>query len=173
MSTPVRRAWALTLLWIAVIFAESFVGSAHNTGSVLYPVLRFFFPHMAFARMVQIHHFLRKGGHFFGYGVLSLTLYHSWWTTLAVRVAPVRRSWREMLRAWNWRAALLALAGTLAVAGLDEFHQSFDSGRTASVSDVALDELGGLLAQSWIVAGSSVALARRKRKAETRALTSS
>src|SRR5512141_678351 len=104
MMTPVRRAWALSLVWIAIIVLESFGGSAQNTEHFLYPVLKFFFPHMKFLRMFQIHFLLRKAGHFFGYSVLSLTLYRSWWTTLMEPVTPQHLSWRDMLRNWDWRA---------------------------------------------------------------------
>ena len=174
MSTPVRRAWALSLLWIAVIAVESFGGSAGNTGRLLYPLLKFLFPKITFLHLFQIHFYLRKAGHFFGYCILSLTLYRSWWTTLMEPGTPHSLSWRDMFRAWNWRAVILALAGTLVVAGLDEWHQSFIPGRTAALSDVALDELGGFLAQSVIVTISSVAIVRRicKPKAERQPLTS-
>jgi VanZ family protein len=174
MSTPVRRAWALSLLWIAVIVVESFGGSVENTGHLLYPLLKFLFPKISFLREFQIHYFLRKTGHFLGYSILSLTLYRSWWTTLMEPVKPQRLSWRDMFRAWSWRAALLSLAGTLAVAGFDEWHQSLVPGRTASVLDVALDELGGFLAQLSIVTISSVAITRKIRQpnAERPPLTS-
>ncbi len=174
MNTPVRRAWALSLLWITVIGLESFGGSVENTGHLLYPLLKLLFPKISFLREFQIHYCLRKAGHFLGYCVLSLTLYRSWWVTFASRIASDRLSWRDMFRAWSWRAALLSLVGTLAVAGFDEWHQSLVPERTASVLDVALDELGGFLAQMAIVTISSVAITRKIRqpKAEPPPLTS-
>lgn len=174
MNTPVRRAWALSLLWIAVIVLESFGGSTENTRHLLYPLLKFLFPKITLLHMSQIHLGLRKAGHFIGYCILSLTLYRSWWVTFASRVASDRLSWRDMFRAWSWRAALLSLAGTIAVAGFDEWHQSLVPGRTPSLLDVALDESGGFLAQLVIVTISSVAIARKLRqpKAERKPLTS-
>jgi VanZ family protein len=162
MSTPVRRAWALSLLWVGVIALESFGGSSENTAHLFYPLLQFLFPKFSLALISDIHDVIRKFGHFFGYCVLSVTLYRSWWTTLASRATPNQLSWRDMFRAWRGRAVLLALLGTLAVAGLDEFHQSFTPGRTGRVVDVLLDEIGGVFGQAAIGIGSSVP-ARRKR----------
>ncbi len=168
MNTPVRRAWALSLLWIAVIVLESFAGSFENTGKVIYPMLHFLFPGMKLVTMVQVHAFLRKLGHFTGYCILSLTLYRSWWVTLASRAAPERLSWHDMLHAWRGYAVVLALLATLVVAGLDEFHQSLTPGRTGRVADVALDEAGGVLAQALIVIVGSAARPGRKRKSSPR-----
>ena len=48
---------------------------------------------------------------------------------------------------WSRDAALLgALAIAICYAGSDEFHQSFVSGRGASLRDVAIDTAGALLA---------------------------
>lgn len=162
MMTPVRRAWLISLVWIAVIGLESFGGSAENTSHLLYPLLKFFFPKITALRMFQIHFCLRKAGHLLGYCVLSLALYRSWWVTLAVRDGSDRLSLRQMIRSWDWRAALLSLAGTLVVAGLDEWHQSFNPLRGASIWDVALDECGGLMTQSVLVVISSVEVVRQK-----------
>ena len=60
---------------------------------------------------------------------------------------------------WLWalpgarpRAALAALAITLAYAASDELHQSFVAGRHASAWDVAIDAAGvGVAAALWIV----------------------
>ena len=172
MSSPVRRAWALTLLWIAVIALESFGGSSERTGHLLYPVLRFLFPKITATRMSDLHFLIRKAGHFFGYCVLSLLLYRAWWTTVRQDRRDSLR-WTDMFRDWSWRAALLALLCTVSVAGLDEWHQSFSPGRTASAADVALDESGGFLAQTAILVSSSVAVRTvRRRKLDQRPVTS-
>ena len=171
-STPLRRAWALSLGWIAVIAIESFAGSSEHTSRLIYPILHFLFPKITFLRMFQVHYLVRKLGHFSGYGILSLTLYRSWWTTLNARATPTRLSWSDLFKAWSGRAMFLALLGTLAVAGLDEFHQSFSPGRTASIVDVGLDEMGGLFVQLVIVVVSSVAVTRRKRHPETSLISS-
>lgn len=45
----------------------------------------------------------------------------------------------------GWRMALCCLAGALLVGGMDEIHQMFLPGRSASWSDLAADAAGGLL----------------------------
>ncbi len=147
MTTPVRRAWLVSAVWIALIALESFFGSSENTGTILRPILEFLFGPLQRNTFYLAHASLRKGGHFFGYAILSLTLYRAWWTTLVAHRHPDRLSWRNLARAWSWRAAVLALLGTLAVAGLDEWHQSFALDRSGSLRDVVLDEWGGWLAQ--------------------------
>lgn len=173
MTSPVRRAWALTLLWIAVIAAESFAGSSENTGRLLFPVLHFLFPKITMAGMSEVHFLIRKTGHFLGYCILSLLLYRASWTSMRQAVTPDALRWRDMFRDWSWRAALLALVCTVSVAGLDELHQSFSPGRTASVADVALDESGGFLGQTAILLTSAVVVrGTRRRKAGRQPLTS-
>jgi VanZ family protein len=67
---------------------------------------------------------------------------------------PEQLGWRAMLRIWSWRAALLSILGTVAVAGIDEWHQSFLSNRGGSAKDVMLDGMGCWLAQIGILLGS-------------------
>lgn len=45
----------------------------------------------------------------------------------------------------GWRMALCCLAGALLVGGMDELHQIFLPGRSASWGDLAADAAGGLL----------------------------
>jgi hypothetical protein len=45
----------------------------------------------------------------------------------------------------GWRMALCCVAGALLVGGMDELHQVFLPGRSASWSDLAADAAGGLL----------------------------
>ncbi|EJL83836.1 putative integral membrane protein [Polaromonas sp. CF318] len=45
----------------------------------------------------------------------------------------------------GWRMALSCLAGALLVGGMDELHQMFLPGRSASWADLAADAAGGLL----------------------------
>ena len=48
---------------------------------------------------------------------------------------------------WSWRWANIAILGTLLVASLDEWHQSFIPSRTGRWQDVVLDTCAGLGAQ--------------------------
>jgi VanZ family protein len=133
----VLKAWIAAILWLIVITIESSsLGSSNNTSRILYPLLHFLFGMDPF-RFEHVHFFIRKGGHVFGYGLLSLLLY---------------RAWRETLRLpgsanWTLRWANLAVLGTMLVASLDEYHQSFNPERTGSVRDVILDTCAGITVQ--------------------------
>jgi VanZ family protein len=115
-------------------------------------LLHYLFPHITPSQFDFVHGALRKTGHFLGYATLSFLCYRSWWTTLQARSGATALKWRDMTSRWMWRAAVLALLVTLAVAAADEYHQGFEPGRTPSLIDVTLDEMGGILAQSLIVA---------------------
>ncbi len=154
MNSKVLRAWIPAIVWFGVIGLESFVGSTDNTAPLIRRFLEFFLGHLRPNTFALIHGCIRKGGHFCGYAIQSFTLYRAWWVTLRADSHPDRLQWRDMLRAWSWRAALLALLGTFCVAGADEWHQSFDRHRTGHFADVVLDEMGGWLAQLVILLSS-------------------
>jgi VanZ family protein len=127
------RAWWPAVVWIGLIAFESTdFFSAENTGSVLYTILTRLFGHIDLYDFLVFHHFLRKAGHVVGYGMLSLLLLRGWRATLG----------RD--RALLLRAALLSWLGTVCVAAMDEWHQSFIPSRTGSVWDVALDTVAGV-----------------------------
>jgi VanZ family protein len=138
------KAWIAAVLWLIVITIESSsLGAASNTSRILYPLLHYLFGLDPF-RFEHVHFFIRKGGHVFGYGLLSLLLF---------------RAWRETLRLpgganWTLRWANLAVLGTMLVASLDEYHQSFNPERTGSVRDVILDTCAGIAVQillfTWV-----------------------
>ncbi len=131
------KAWIAAILWLIVIAVESSAYlSAHNTSRILYPVLHFLF-RMNWERFEYWHFYIRKGGHVFGYGLLSILLF---------------RAWRETLPAmtdekWTSRWAIIAVLGTALVASLDEWHQSFIPSRTGTPRDVLLDTCAGIAAQ--------------------------
>lgn len=64
-----------------------------------------------------------------------------------------------------WALAAIAVVGCYAA--LDEYHQSFVPGRTAAVSDVLLDTVGGIAAQ--VVVGLVILFGdvRKKRRDNT------
>jgi hypothetical protein len=99
-SSPVRHAWVPALLWLAVVAWESTpLASSQQTGRLLRPIILFFDPHITWAQFVLVHGALRKAGHFFGYGLLSLLMLRAWWATLALpRGSTHLPSWREMMR---------------------------------------------------------------------------
>ena len=135
------RAWWPAAVWVGVIAVESTdYLSSDNTSSVLYSVLTRLFGEINLYDFLVWHFYLRKAGHFIGYGILCLLMVRGWRATLAVgRV---------------WLVPLLALIATALVASLDEWHQTFIPSRSGTVRDVVLDSVGGLifliLAQFWI-----------------------
>ena len=130
-------AWLWVLLWLGVIAIESTsYASAANTSRFLYPVLNFLFG-VDPVRFVTWHFFLRKGGHIFGYGMLSWLLFR------ALRVTALSSRDPNWSMAWS----LLAIAGTAFVASMDEWHQSFLPSRTGTIHDVLLDTTAALVIQ--------------------------
>lgn len=133
----VLKAWIALILWLIVIAIESTDWlSAHHTGQILYPLLHFLFG-IGPDRFEEWHFFIRKGGHVFGYGLLSILLF---------------RAWRETLpsvsgASWTFRWSNIAVLGTALVASLDEWHQSFIPSRTGRWQDVVLDTCAGIGAQ--------------------------
>lgn len=128
--------WAPSAVWLAVIVIESTnIGSADNTGRILYPIFHFLFG-MGPERFAGWHIFLRKTGHFVGYFILSVLLFRSW-----------RATFPRLSTRWCLQWATVALLSTSLVAALDEWHQSFLPSRTGTIRDVLLDTAAGLTAQ--------------------------
>jgi VanZ family protein len=128
------KAWLPVLLGIAVISLESteLLGADH-TSSPLRAVYEALFGSVSNGRWEDIHHYIRKSGHFIGYGLIGLAWLRAWWMTLPhSRFVP---------------DALLAVLGTAAIASADEFHQSFLANRTGVPSDVLLDCCGAITLQ--------------------------
>ena len=133
----VLKAWIALILWLIVIAIESTTYlSSHNTSRFLYPLLHFLFG-IDEAGFEPYHTFIRKSGHVFGYGLLSILMFRAWRETL-----PSSRGAK-----WTIRWANIAVLGTCLVASLDEWHQSFLPTRTGILRDVSLDSCAGLAAQ--------------------------
>lgn len=131
------KSWIAAILWLIVIVIESTTYlSASNTSRFLYPLLHFLFG-LNHARFEVWHHYMRKGGHVFGYGLLSILLFRAWRDTLPEPGNPK----------WTLRWTNIALLGTLLVASLDEWHQSYLPSRTGRWQDVVLDTSAGIAAQ--------------------------
>ncbi|MGC2433830.1 MAG: VanZ family protein [Desulfobaccales bacterium] len=126
ISLPKRgkflRYWLPLLLWCGVMLSLSGdLGSSNNTESILHWLL----PNLSLGTFDLLHLYLRKGvGHVFDYGFL----YFLWF-----------RAFRGGLGYRGGRAFLCSLGPCLAVALLDEGHQSLLASRSGSLSDVGLD----------------------------------
>lgn len=139
--------WLPAAVAVAVICAESTeTFSAANTSSWLRPLFERIFGAFQDARWELFHHYLRKTGHFLGYGTVGLTFLRAWLFTLGRRAQP-------SLQAWRARATALAIASTVLVASADELHQSFLPSRTGTPVDVALDTCGACVLCSvvWLL----------------------
>jgi VanZ family protein len=136
--------WVPAALSVLVIVLESTATmSADNTSRFLYPLWVHLFGPISAADWAQVHHVIRKTGHFVGYGMVSLAFFYSWRQTL----------YRMALRHWNlWRrASVAAVLCTLLIAILDEYHQSFLPSRTSSPIDVCIDLSGAIAAQLFLL----------------------
>ena len=130
------KAWIAAILWLIVITIESTSYlSGQNTSHILYPIFHFLFG-VGAAQFEPWHHLLRKTGHVIGYALLSFFLFRAWRETLPVAA-----------RRWGLLWGTLAVLGTLLVASLDEWHQTFLPSRTGRWQDVVLDTSAGIGAQ--------------------------
>jgi VanZ family protein len=138
--SPIRR-WGPVVVWAGVIWIFSTHWfTSENTAGVIEPFLHWLIRSLTPATLDFIHHIIRKCAHvteYFIFGWLALRAFRGGGSGLRV--------------AW----ALAAIGTAAAYASLDEFHQSFVPGRTASVYDVMIDTAGGTLA---IIVAALIAL---------------
>jgi len=130
-----QRIWRYgpLLLWMVLIsFASTSEFSALNTSQIFRPLISWIFPNLSEERVATIHFLTRKVAHFSEYAVLGILAARAFATSAN---DVVQRHWFQI--------ALLLIA---AYALLDEFHQSFEPTRTASIYDCAIDVAGGLTA---------------------------
>jgi VanZ family protein len=142
--------WAPVVIAILVICVESTgTFSAQNTSDWLRPVIQKFFGVLSDSNWDLFHHYLRKTGHFVGYGTVGFTFLRAWLHTIARR-GPMS------LLSWRVESSILAILSTAIVAGCDEFHQTMLPGRTGTPIDVMLDTAGActLCLMIWLVCWS-------------------
>ncbi len=127
-------AWLPVAIGVAVIALESTesFGSDHTSVPLRWLWQALFGP-VGDARWEILHHYIRKSGHFVGYGLIGLAWLRAWWFTL-----PRSRFLPD---------AILALLGTAVIASADEWHQTFLPNRTGSAWDVLLDCTGAIVLQ--------------------------
>ena len=101
----VLKAWIALILWLIVIAIESTTYlSSQNTSHFLYPLMHFLFG-IDEAGFEPYHVFIRKSGHVFGYGLLSILLFRAWRETLPASTGTK----------WTFRWANIAVLGTCLV----------------------------------------------------------
>jgi VanZ family protein len=120
------REWLPVAIWGVVIFTLSTSAfTAANTSRIIDPILRFLIPGISGPAVDVVHALIRKAAHFTEYCIL-------FW--LLIRGPMVGRP---------YQALMLCVIYAL----LDEGHQIFVPGRTASLYDVALDSTGALFSR--------------------------
>jgi VanZ family protein len=128
------KYWSPVILWMGFIFWMSTgTFSSENTASVIEPLFLFLFPWISPQQIDVIHGMIRKGGHVGEYFILGLLLFRAFRAD----------STESRMRRWTSFAFFVVLL----YAASDEFHQSFVATRTASLLDIAIDAVGGVLAQ--------------------------
>jgi VanZ family protein len=127
-------AWWPVLLSIGIIAMTSTVyfGAPYTSGPLRVLFQAIFGP-VGDVQWDIIHFYIRKTGHFVGYGFIGLAWLRAWWMTL-----PRSRFLPD---------AALALLGCALMASCDEWHQSYLPDRTGSPWDVLLDCCGALTMQ--------------------------
>ncbi len=128
------KYWVPVLLWMIFIFWMSTgTFSAENTSLIIEPILSSLMPSLLPEKVEMIHGVIRKLGHVIEYFILGILLFRAF-----------RSGSRELrIRRWAFSSFLVAML----YAASDEFHQAFVATRTASLFDVGMDTVGGILAQ--------------------------
>jgi hypothetical protein len=131
-------AWVPAVICATLILiSSSDTFSSDNTGHVLRPLLQSFFGPFADKTWCKLLFDIRKTGHFFAYGFVSVVFFRAWRMTFRLS-----RSYSAVTA--SLRAAAVALLSTLVLSSSDEFHQSFLPKRTGSPFDVLLDMCGAV-----------------------------
>ena len=130
------NVWTPAAIAVAIICIESTdLFSAKNTSSWLRPIVQNLIGVMPDSTWATFHHYVRKTGHFIGYGAVAFTFLRAWLHTLDLR-GP------SSLLSWRLNSTLLAIVSPAIVASCDEYHQTFIPSRTGSPIDVLLDTVG-------------------------------
>ncbi len=131
-------AWIPAAICVILIFTSSSDAfSSDNTSHFLRPFLESIFGPISTHVWVKLLYDIRKTGHFFAYGFVSLVFFRAWRMTFRLS-----RSYSAVTA--SLRAAAVALLSTLILCSADEFHQSFLPRRTGSPFDVLLDMCGAI-----------------------------
>ena len=127
------RYWLPAIVWLGMIASTSSdLFSSEHTGGILQALLSALHLKLSPHAFDFVHFLIRKSAHFTEYLVMSFLWY---------------RAGQSGRREWRLSSALLALGVCLALASLDEWHQTFLLSRTGVFRDVVLDFTGALFTQ--------------------------
>jgi VanZ family protein len=121
--------WVVTAAWagtISLLSTGAYSGSV--TGWLLAQLLLSLHIHLTPQTFATIHFLIRKLAHGSEYAIFGLLIYHSF--------EP------RHPEGWNARSAFAALVVAGLFSLMDEYHQSFVPGRTASLVDCGIDTAG-------------------------------
>ncbi|GMO00110.1 VanZ family protein [Parageobacillus thermoglucosidasius] len=127
MKGKIQR-WGFVVLWCIVIycFSEFPLFTGENTKRILEAVLGYLpFGHGGDGASSPLNFIVRKLAHLTEFGILAVLVWRA--------LEPMRLAYAG---AWLF-ATMYAVT--------DEWHQSFEPGRTATPKDVAIDSCGALL----------------------------
>ena len=124
------KNYILPVLWIGVIsmFSTEAFGDATTSG-VLHHLFGFLGISPQYHELHKVDFLVRKSAHLTVYAVLAALWFR------AFRKSGVRLP----------AALLFSLAISVSCGALDEFHQSFEPGRTSKVTDVFIDTTGAAI----------------------------
>ncbi len=140
------RVWLPVAVCLAVISRESTNSfSAEYTSGPLRHLFQWIFGPVAPERWEVVHHYMRKTGHFVGYGLTGLAWLRAW---LLIWLAPLR-----LRGIWYWRRVglLMGLLCTTITAAIAELHQTYIPSRTGLISDAWLDSAGAVTLMTLVL----------------------
>jgi VanZ family protein len=145
-SIGVLRTWLPALVFASIFATESTAAfGADHTSAPLHNIFQSVLGSSVDQDWGSTHHFIRKTGHFTGYGLFSVACFRGFWLTFRTRVNQILNLNPALGR--QLFCHVLAVATTFLVASADEFHQSFLPNRTGVFSDVILDTTGAFALQ--------------------------
>ncbi|MDI6853538.1 MAG: VanZ family protein [Deltaproteobacteria bacterium] len=141
------NSWCPPLLWgLAILLFSGDLGSSHNTFTLIWWVLSWV-SELSGAQLVFVHGALRKLGHMLAYGVLTFLWFRSF-----------QLHWPER----RGLCLFLAAFSSLAVALMDEGHQSLVNSRSGSLRDIGWDMAGAGVAGCFVLAFGKIPTTRKQ-----------
>lgn len=131
------------IMWIGgILYLSSSKGSFSHTLPYFAPFLKFLFPRDDPETLEYYYGIVRKICHFVGYAILALLASVVFYNSFLLSPA----------RFWYFYAFVIVLV----VASVDEIRQCFYPDRSGSLSDIALDCVGGLtmILLFWVLASN-------------------
>jgi len=148
MNTQRFKYWLPVLVWMSFIFWMSTgTFSSEHTSTIIIPIIKFIARGISDEKANFIHGLMRKSGHVVEYFILGGLVLRAF---CAGAISTLTR-----------KQIFYSLLVVALFASSDEFHQSFIATRTASIIDVGIDTVGGVLAISIAALWRLAALCRK------------